>query len=687
MTAELQDANSRSRLRTLTVEETGLRDLDRPVRASMEFDIPGHFAGEGEREGSLTDSKVWSRLLAYNLDPDRQASLDLGSPSESVHHYTVQLPAAYRFDGIPRAHAVCSQWGSFEVTVMPDLQDAHRLDVYFHTRLDKTRVEPGDFAAFRKFHEEVNKYWRVWLTLKPTENLEDSPLLEKLLASASGDDFSAATLARLYAHHGKTEEARRVLRKALSSYPDSATLWELTVKTATSLEEEETAYREMVRRFADEPKYAVALGATRVKRGDHAGAHVVLEPLAKKGSDGVRSAAYYQLARSAFLENKAAAALEHLEAAGQADPETMNTLAALQFKGQVHERLGQVAQAASAYRQALKVEGEANEALAALIRLELAGGPRAEALTHLRRYTLAVGEDPEGLAAAAEFHLRLGRYDDALELASRAQGKKSGARAQRVLGLVFLHRGDYGQAVAHLEKAEQDGPVVLGLIRTYLALGRLSDAERLAGAANVLAAANPELRQALDLVATLGDRRRDILASAHTAEQMESYRQAASALVCAEQAQRDGRPANEVQKLLAPAFSDVELGPASALRGQLALERGRLTRALADAQRAILLSPREARGYLVRGRVRLERGDNGALADLLRAGELTERKDATVLHWLAAALFQAGNHLEALTVQREALRLRPEDPELTEQLHEFERVKTPASNNAASRAP
>jgi len=73
----------------------------------------------------------------------------------------------------------------------------------------------------------------------------------------------------------------------------------------------------------------------------------------------------------------------------------------------------------------------------------------------------------------------------------------------------------------------------------------------------------------------------------------------------------------------------------------------------------------------------LERGGDKALADLEQAAKLSERKDAEVLHWLAAALAQAGRMEEALTTQREAVKLKPEDREMVEQLRELEKsVKT-----------
>ena len=118
----------------------------------------------------------------------------------------------------------------------------------------------------------------------------------------------------------------------------------------------------------------------------------------------------------------------------------------------------------------------------------------------------------------------------------------------------------------------------------------------------------------------------------------------------------------------------VEPGPALALRGRLALNHGRLGAALADAERAIASSPRDGVGYYVRGRVRLEGNLPGALADLAKAAELTGRGDPEVLHCLAEVLFREGKVQEAVAAQRDAVKLRPKDPELTEQLSRFEKA-------------
>jgi tetratricopeptide (TPR) repeat protein len=675
MAAALQDSNSRTRLASLRVQEGSLRDRERPVRAEVEFEIPGHFTGTGDREGSFTDSNVWGRLLAYTLDHDRKVPLDLGQPFESIHRYHIHLPPAYRLDGLPGEQHVRSKWGTFLVRVKSG-KDSRRLEVTFHTRLERPRVDPPDFEAFRKFHDEVNKAWRVWVNLTPTQDRADAPALVAWLAVAPADLTTATVLARLYEQDGRKGEARRVLALARFFHPKDQKLWELTVKASEGPHEEETVYREMVRRFPGEAKYALALGEVRVRRGDADGAKAVLTPLTVKGPGAVRGSAHYQLARLALQAREPAAALKHLEAARAADADSVSGVEALQLEGEVRERLGQAAEAVEAYRRAVKRDPEAELPLAALVRVQLAAGKRAEALADLRRYTVLVGEDHAGLVRAAGWHLDLGRYDDAFELASRAQQQRFNSQAQRVLGLVYLRRGDHAKAVFHLDRAERDADVLAGLIRGYLGLGKVREAIE-TGEASVKLSAVPEaLRQARDQAASLAVRRKALLDELHVPpEKAYPWTVAIDAFLAAELAHREGTTPQRVEALLAGAFgTGVDLGPAYALRGLLALERGRLGKALADAERAVALGPPDARGFLVRGRVRLERLQRDALVDLTRAAELSRRGDGVILHWLAASQFQAGFREQALQTQREAVRIRPGDAEVAEQLRQFERA-------------
>ncbi len=672
--AELQDANSRARLRKLSIDDAKLKDFDQPVIARLEFEIPAHFNGEQEREASLSDSKVWAKLLAYNLDYERQVPMQLAAPCELIHRYEVRLPTAYLFESLPKSKIVGSPWGAFTLTVDETPGPSPLVKFEFRTRLEKTRIDVRDFEDFRTFHEAVSKDYRAWLTLKPVQEVKQAPALEALLHVTPDDKASALILAKLYVENAMLQDARRVLQRAKYYAPNDRALMELTLKAASTPAEEETAYRALIKQFPDESKYAVSFGASLINRGEYAAGRAILEPVIRESAATWRGAAHYQLARAHFLENDAAKALTQLEAAAKASSEAVSNVAALQLKGLVHEKLGNRKEAAAAFRQAAKLDPDAKEPQAGIVRLALAEKNRKEALDALRRYTALIGDDVDGLVTAARFHLRLNRYEDAFELATRAQEQRQTVEGHRTLGLVYLHRSEYRRAITHLEEAKPDARVIGGLIRAYVAIGKLREAEREAKHADTVRGPTADLRRAQELVQGLVERRAPLLKEIDAAGgRVKGYAKAIDSLICAEHARAEGRPADRVEALMKGAFVEgLKFGSAHALRGQLALERGRLTQARVDAERALALAPLDARAFYIRGRVRLELMESGALADLEQAAKLSGRKDGAVLHWLATALAREGRTEEALVAQREAVKLKPEDQELVEQLRELE---------------
>jgi tetratricopeptide (TPR) repeat protein len=680
--SELQDSNNRARLLRLTLDEAALQDFDRPVTSHMVYEITAQFSGSPDREGSISDSRVWNRLLAYNLDYDRQVAFDLPAPFESRHRYVVHLPPAYAFDSLPRERTITSPWGRFEIRVTEPEGDGpfRELDLTFLTRLEKTRVQPGEFAEYRRFQEEVTRAYRVWLTLKPASDPADVPMLEAILALAPEDSASASTLARIYCQQGNENDARRVLRRARYYRPDDGALCELLVRCAADREAEEAAQRELATRFPDEPRHLLTLAALLIERGKGDAARTVLAPLTTDGTPADRGQAHFQLARSWEYAGKYAEALKHLKAAEEVDPESVNNVKALLLRGHVCESLARPRDAVAAYRKALTLERDTADALNGLVRLSLAANERAAALDYLRRYAVVAGEDPTSLLLAADYYLRMGLTEEAAELAQKAGGKQPGASVERILGLVHLRREEYSLALVHLEKASLDGAVVAGTLRAMLAVGTVAGLADCLERANGIKGTTDEVRRTCaDALAVLSRRKQVERSCPSPAGRAAEWGRALDCLVCAEYARSSGRPASAVEQLLAGAFVlDSGPGPAFALRGRLALDSGKLARAAADAAKAVALNPHEGAGYFVRGRVRLERGEAGAIEDLEKAAELTGRKDADVLHALADALFRTGKVERAVALQREALRLRPRDREIAEQLAVFEKASRPA---------
>ena len=102
---------------------------------------------------------------------------------------------------------------------------------------------------------------------------------------------------------------------------------------------------------------------------------------------------------------------------------------------------------------------------------------------------------------------------------------------------------------------------------------------------------------------------------------------------------------------------------------------GSFARALPEAEKAIQLNPKDSTGFYARGRIRYEAGHKNATEDLLKAVELSQRKDGLMLHWLAVSLLADGKRDEAKKVEKEAAQLLPENADIAELLKELEKGK------------
>jgi tetratricopeptide (TPR) repeat protein/transglutaminase-like putative cysteine protease len=664
--AELIDAYPKAKLKSLDFEN--LSDFDKPLVVKTKFEVADAFVGDKVREGNLGDTGLWQQLLAITINPERKAPIDAGDPFASVCRYVVTVPPSLRFAQAPMPQRLQSAWGGFKLEVRQDPATPHRLEFEFDTRVTRTRVEPSDFEEFQAFTDAVQTCFRAAIKLKPTDDPADVPLLEKALADKPGDSDSATALAELLVGQKKMDDARRVLEKAREARPEVKRLWELSVTAADDEEEEEHLLRAMTERFKDEPKFALSLGQNLLEQGKAEDAEKVFEPLTKHIDGAVKCAAFLGLAHVSLAGEEPKKALRHLSAAEAADNATFGADGWV-LRAQAHEALGQRADAIKDYRSALEKDAEAADVLEPLVRLAIGAGRRDEALDYLRRLVAAATDDGEFLAAAADGYARLGRFDDALELAHRAKGEdgQMPVAARRAMGLSLAARGEPGKAIEMLNGPDPDATVLTARIRARLMVGDLSGAVDDAAAAKTVEEPTAELKtlakQVLDLV-----NRRDEVAKAGG----DALRAAADKFVCAEHLHNTGRMPERVTALLGEALAgDAPLGPAYGLRAMLNVDRGRLTRALPDAEKAVQLAPGDFRGYFARGRVLFERGSGGAVADLQKAVDLSKHADAAALHACAAALAQAGKRTEAAVLQREAVKLRPEVAEYQEQLGEL----------------
>src|SRR5262249_41720833 len=259
-----------------------------PVQARIVFDVLDQFGEDaekpGNREGSLTDSKVWNGLLWYNLDYDRTMPMELDMPFESSHRYVIAVPPYFSLENRFRDREVRSKWGTFRLKVKAEGENPRQVEIEYHTRIDKVAVQPEDFEAFHQFHDDVLKYYRVWLTLTPARDNDQAPLLEALLALTPGDAATAALLADLYLFNQQKAAARRVPRGGRMFHPTSAKLGELAIKAAADPKEEEAIYRDLIKHSPRELKYALALGQNLVNQGKYKAARTTLEPVAQKGT-------------------------------------------------------------------------------------------------------------------------------------------------------------------------------------------------------------------------------------------------------------------------------------------------------------------------------------------------------------------------------------------------------------------
>jgi len=647
MTSTLQDANSRSRLIKLEVDEQSINDYDKPVRLAVEFEIPKQFTGSGERDGSFTDSVVWARLLSHSIDHERLTPLVLPGPFESIHVYRVRIPAGWVLDSLGRTKEHRSKWGTFRVSVQRlNEPTSEGVEIRFETQLQQARIEKADLESYREWYDQVQRDYRSWVTIKLAEQLEAAPRLEAFLQKAPANLTAAKALAGIYLKARRYADARRVLIAAQKHAPEELWLWEMRLDAAETLAQREEVQRELLKRQPKEHRHLLGLASILISRDQHDEARALLAPLAAEAPPTDKARAHYQLARSHSRKGDLRTALAYLELAFKGDAEAFDTVVAWRLRGQILEELKRPAEALSAFRRAYEKERTNDELALTVVRLALETGEELTALDVLRRYVIRHSNNVSALVLAAETYYRMKRYDEALEIALRSREINFHEKAQRILGLVYLQREDYARALEHLDRADADAVVIAAQLKAAALAGK---AEALPGV--------------LEKVKKLESRPASLESFLAEIQQLLKRQETVGAAVaCAEFAWRVGQR-DRATTLLAQAPPSAS---ALALRARWSLERGQLRQALQEAQEALKTKPDEALALYVRGRVGLERTTPGHLADLEKAVALSERREADYLAALAEAYAACQRRADALKAAQQAVALRPQDRLLAE---------------------
>ena len=245
---------------------------------------------------------------------------------------------------------------------------------------------------------------------------------------------------------------------------------------------------------------------------------------------------------------------------------------------------------------------------------------------------------------------------------------------------VRLHRGEYvGWRPRTWKKPIWTADSLGGRVRCQLALGRLSQAMTWLEQADKVLALTRELVRACAQVLRLAQRRKVVAQGLQAPpERAEGWDAAIDRFVCAEQAFTGGRLTEEVESLLEGAFvKRVEIGDAYGLRALLALEKGRLSRALADAGKGDCISPQ--------GTSRLLRPGPGSLGARQRRGtgrpypgDDAEPAKGCRDPSLAGRSREPSRPQDRSTgYAGEAAKLNPKDKEIAEQLRAFQSEKGP----------
>lgn len=129
---------------------TGVDGIEAPVR----LDVAG--AGSASQQGStwvIGVGPTWNLVGTYASRSQRTHDLLLGPQRVHRERWSVTIPAGMRVASSPKQAKIATKFGSYEQTTKTD---GKQVIVESTLRLDRSRISPGEYAAFRAFCQQVD---------------------------------------------------------------------------------------------------------------------------------------------------------------------------------------------------------------------------------------------------------------------------------------------------------------------------------------------------------------------------------------------------------------------------------------------------------------------------------------------------------------------------------------------------
>jgi len=141
-----------------------LGDLD-AVENAVTLEVAG--AANAKREGSslaIPTGPSWSLVRSLASRSRRSHVLLAGPNREHDERWTITVPRGLRVVALPKTTRISESFGSYELDVS---HEGNKVVVHTKLRLTKPRIEPSEYAAFRRFCQAVDASVGARLLLAP----------------------------------------------------------------------------------------------------------------------------------------------------------------------------------------------------------------------------------------------------------------------------------------------------------------------------------------------------------------------------------------------------------------------------------------------------------------------------------------------------------------------------------------